>query len=47
MLHGNWYAEKTEDKDIRVKIYKWAHQKDPSTVKFTNDFNVMLYKPQE
>ena len=43
MLHGNWWTENTGDPDIRVKMFQWAQERDPSTLKFVNDYNVLLY----
>ena len=45
MLHGNFFADRTGDPDIRVKMFQWAQEKDPSTLKFVNDYNVLLYEP--
>ena len=47
MLHGNFFAERTGDPDIRVKMFKWAEEKDPTTKKFVNDYDVLLDIPDE
>ena len=45
MLHGNFFTESSYDPDIRVKIFQWAEEQDSTTLKFVNDYNVMLYEP--
>ena len=47
MLHGNFFAERTGDPDIRVKMFKKAEEKDPTTKKFVNDYDVLLDIPDE
>ena len=44
MLHGNFFEERTGDPDIRVKMFQWAQDNDPSSVKFVNDYNILYYE---
>ncbi|KOM42189.1 hypothetical protein LR48_Vigan04g238700 [Vigna angularis] len=39
MLHGSFYQDKL-GKDIRANMFKTAHQLDPSTTLFVNDYHV-------
>ncbi|CAL9238291.1 unnamed protein product [Arabidopsis halleri] len=39
MLHGSFYQDKL-GKDIRVNMFKTAHQLDPSATLFVNDYHV-------
>ena len=41
MLHGNFFTERTGDPDIRVKMFQWAQDRDPSTKKFVNDYEIL------
>ncbi len=43
MLHGNFFTEKTGDNDIRIKMFQKAKELDPDSLRFANDFNVLLY----
>ena len=47
MLHGDFFEEATGDPDISVKMFKWAEEKDPYSLKFVNDYNVLLYDTEE
>ena len=44
MLHGNFFTEKTEQQDIRIKMFQRAQELDPEALRFINDFNVLLYE---
>jgi len=41
MTHGEVLLTNTNDTDIRVKMYKWAHQRDPSLQLFVNDYAII------
>jgi len=41
MTHGEVLLSNTNDPDIRVKMYQWAHQKDPSLQLFVNDYAII------
>ncbi len=43
MLHGNFFTEKTGDNDIRVKMFQKAKELDPDSLRFVNDYNVLIY----
>ena len=43
MLHGNFFTEKTGDNDIRVKMFQKAKELDPDSLRFVNDYNVIVY----
>ena len=47
MLHGDFFEDATGDPDISVKMFKWAEEKDPYSLKFVNDYNVLLYDTDE
>ena len=47
MLHGNFFEDTTGDPDIRVKMFQMAEQKDPSILRFVNDYSVLLYETDE
>ena len=44
MLHGNFFTEKTGNKDVRIKMFQKAKQLDPDALRFVNDYNVLLYE---
>ena len=44
MLHGNFFEEATGDPDIRVKMFQMVEAKDPSVLRFINDYSVLLYE---
>lgn len=46
MLHGNYFIETTHDPNIRVKMFKWAQEADPASLKFVNDFDVLMGKTE-
>jgi GH35 family endo-1,4-beta-xylanase len=44
MLHGNFFTEKTQWQDVRVKMFQKAKELDPNALRFVNDYNVLLYE---
>ncbi len=43
MLHGRFYADRLGEQ-IRVDIFKWAHEEDPNAPLFVNDYNILSGK---
>ena len=43
MLHGTFFEDTTGDPDIRVKMFQWVEETDPSLLRFVNDYDVLLY----
>jgi endo-1,4-beta-xylanase len=40
MVHGHYYEQRL-GKDIRVQMFKWAHEADPQARLFVNDYNIL------
>lgn len=40
MLHSNYYARRL-GKDIRVKMFQWAHRADPKALMYVNDYGII------
>ena len=40
MLHGHYYENRL-GADIRVQMFKWAHEADPQARLFVNDYNIL------
>ena len=47
MLHGDFFEQASGDPDIRVKMFQLAEAKDPDTLRFFNDYSVLLYETDE
>ena len=41
MIHGSFFVDQSGDSAIRVKMFQWAHQKDPELLLFVNDYNII------
>ena len=44
MLHGQFYVDGTNDPKIRAEIFKKVEAISPNTLRFVNDYNVLLYE---
>lgn len=40
-VHGDFYAQKLHDPDITVWMFNEAHNADPNSLLFLNDYNVV------
>jgi len=41
MIHGSFFVDQSGDSAIRLKMFQWAHQKDPELLLFVNDYNII------
>ena len=41
MIHGSFFVDQSGDPSIRVKMFQWAHEKDPELLFFVNDYNII------
>lgn len=41
MIHGSFFIDQSGDSTIRLKMFQWAHQKDPELLLFVNDYNII------
>ena len=44
MLHGQFYVDGANDSKIRAEIFKKVEAISPNTLRFVNDYNVLLYE---
>ena len=44
MLHGDFFEMATGDPDIRVKMFQMAEYNDPDSLRFFNDYSVLIYE---
>jgi len=41
MIHGSFFVDQSGDASIRLKMFQWAHQKNPELLLFVNDYNII------
>ena len=47
MLHGQFFVDATGDPDIRVEMFKKVQEVSPNTLRFVNDYSILLHQVNE
>ena len=44
MLHGQFFVDATGDPNIRVDMFKKVQEVSPNTLRFVNDYSILLWE---
>ena len=47
MLHGQFFVDATGDPFVRADMFKKVEELSPSTMRFVNDYDILLYEVNE